>query len=459
MKLWTYLQNKMQDNLQQLVCEDSAEMTFEELIIFAKAFSKELKGIKCCAILCKSEMAASLALLSCFAAEVTALPLSQRYGELHCNKILDTICPDAVITDSNGQFQIVRISNSTYKEPEVHPALIMCTSGTTGVPKGAMLTETNIVTNVSDIAVYFSIDHSDRILISRPLYHCAVLTGEFLTALVKGTRIYFDSGAFNPSHILSFIHKHRITAFCGTPTLLRMIVRFQRNQENASLKHLCISGECMSLEVGLQIASAFPNANIYHMYGLTEASPRISYLPPRLFKEYADCVGIPLRSVSLKVLSPEGKPVDLNEIGTLWVKGDNIMEGYYQDPQRTSDVIKDGWLCTGDLALFNKAGLLKIIGRSDDLIIKAGMNIYPQEIENALKLDPRVREVYVSSCKDKNHGTQIVLNISGDFLNTAQVKELCCTHLPAYQVPTRINLLDEIPKNSSGKIVRRKNLC
>ena len=455
MKLWEYLKSKMQSELRQEICENDARMTYEEMIVFAQEFSKKLKGIRCCAILCKSEMAAGMALLSCFAAGVTALPLSERYGELHCRKILDAIDPDAVITDINGEFQILNIDTSSYTEPEVHPALIMCTSGTTGVPKGAMLTETNIVTNVSDIALYFNIGPSDTILIARPLYHCAVLTGEFLTALVKGTGIRFYSGEFNPGLVLKILNKHRITAFCGTPTLLSMMARFKRKADGDCLKHICISGECMNFKTGIFIADAFPKADIYHIYGLTEASPRVSYLPPDMFREYADCVGVPLRSVSLKILSPQGVDTETGEIGTLWVKGDSVMEGYYRNPEKTSDVIKDGWLCTGDLAVFNEKGLLKIKGRSDDLIIKAGMNIYPQEIESALKSDPRVRELYVCGHNDEKLGMQIVLNIAGDFSDTSEIRELCRRLLPAYQMPSKINVFDELPKNGSGKIIRR----
>lgn len=455
MKLWQYLKNKMQSHLQQKISENDASMTFEEMIVFAEEFSKKLNGIKCCAILCQSEMAASMALLSCFAAEVTALPLSQRYGELHCNKILDTIGPDAVITDQDGTFQIIYIRDSVYIEPEIHPALIMCTSGTTGVPKGAMLTETNVITNVLDIVLYFNMEKSDSILISRPLYHCAVLTGEFLTALVKGVKIRFYSGTFNPAVVFKMLNEHNISAFCGTPTLLSMMAHFKRKADTDCLKHICISGECMSLETAKQIAKAFPNADIYHIYGLTEACPRVSYLPPHKFKEHGDCVGIPLRSVSLKIVSPEGVPVNANKIGTLWVKGDNVMVGYYNDPKKTAEVIKDGWLCTGDLALLTEDGLLKIKGRGDNLIIKAGMNIYPQEIESALKLDCRVKDVYVYGYTDKKLGVQIVLNISGDFADITEVKDLCRTYLPSYQVPNQIILVDDIPKNGSGKIIRR----
>ncbi len=455
MTLWEYLKNKMQFNMQQEVCENNASMTFEELIIFAEEFSRNLKGIKCCAILCQSEMAASMALLSCFAAGVTALPLSQRYGELHCNKILDAISPDAVITDQDGDFQIIRIKDSLYKEPKVHPAIIMCTSGTTGVPKGAMLTETNVITNVSDIALYFGIDKSDAILISRPLYHCAVLTGEFLTALVKGTKIRFYSGTFNPAIVLKMLKEYNITAFCGTPTLLSMMARFKNKTDEDFLRHICISGECMSMETGLHISEAFPRAEIYHIYGLTEACPRVSYLPPNKFRKHADCVGVPLRSVSLKIVSDDGVPVKANEIGSLWVKGDNVMAGYYNNPQKTKEVMDNGWLCTGDLALFTDEGLLKIKGRADDLIIKAGMNIYPQEVEGALRLDSRVKDVFVRGYSDEKLGVQIELNITGDFSGVNEVKELCRCSLPAYQIPTRINLMDEIPKNGSGKIIRR----
>lgn len=455
MKLWEYIKKNMLKYPYQTVCENEAVISYENLVIWAELFARRLRGLNCCAILCNSEMAAAMALLSCFAAEVTAVPLSVRYGELHCNKILDTVSPDAVITDQGGEINIRYITNSGYIVPEEHPALIMCTSGTTGKPKGVMLSESNIVANVGDIVDYFDINESDTILISRPLYHCAVLTGEFLTALVKGTKIRFYSGMFNPAIVLKILKDYDITAFCGTPTLLSMIARFKRKSDADVLKHICISGECMSMETGLSIAEAFSDAEIYHIYGLTEACPRVSYLPPNKFKENADCVGIPLRSVSLKIVSADGSLVGKNEIGVLWVKGDNVMAGYYKNPQKTNEVLKDGWLCTGDLALFTDEGFLKIKGRNDDLIIKAGMNIYPQEIESALKLDYRVKDVFVRGYTDDKLGVQIELNITGDFSDISDVKDLCRTNLSSYQIPTRINLLDEIPKNGFGKIIRR----
>lgn len=233
-----------------------------------------------------------------------------------------------------------------------------------------------------------------------------------------------------------------------------MMSRLKRDLKD-NLKHICISGECMSFETGTAIADAFPQTDIYHIYGLTEACPRVSYLPPYLFRKYADCVGVPLNNVSLKVITDCGTLAQPNEIGILWVKGGNVMAGYYNNPEKTSEVLKDGWLCTGDRALINEAGLLKIKGRNDDLIIKAGMNIYPQEIEGVLKTDPRVRELFVCGKRDDKLGVQIILNVVGDFSDTSEVKELCRNLLPSYQIPNKIYLVDELPKNGSGKIVRR----
>lgn len=455
MKLWEFLKEKMQRHLNQTVCEKDTSMTFEEIIVFAESFAKQLKGVRCCAVFCGSEMAAGMAVLSCLAADVTVLPLSQRYGTLHCTKILDVVSPDAVIFDQDGDLQLLHITDTQYVDPAIRPALIMCTSGTTGIPKGAMLTEENIMANVQDIAAYFDIRPSDTILIARPLYHCAVLTGEFLTALVKGTNIRFCSEFFTPAIVLDLLERYPITAFCATPTLLRMIARFKREPRRNRLKHIGVSGECMSVETGKYISHAFPRADIYHLYGLTEACPRVAYLPPKLFGKYADCVGLPLHSVSLKIISEKGESVEEGERGILWVKGPNVMIGYYNNPEKTAQVIKDGWLCTGDIASVNEKGLLKIHGRSDDLIIKAGMNIYPGEIEAAVKKDPRVEEVLVYARTDDTFGVQLVMEIVGDFSGLSEIKKMCRERLPLYQIPSKIHWVKEIPRNGSGKVVRK----
>ena len=456
MRLWDYLRKKLLEHSCQTVCEGSYEISFGELVKETETFAKTLSEISCCAILCQSELMTAKAIIACFAAGITAVPLSKRYGQIHYNKILNKVSPDALITDDTGKLSVAKFFDPQYSEPHIHPALIMYTSGTTGNPKGVMLTEDNILTNVSDIAEYFTIEERDIILISRPLYHCAVLTGEFLTALVRGTKIRFYSEPFNPPKIPEIIRKYGITVFCGTPTLLGLISRFMRNDSERSLRHIAISGECMSREVGHRIAETFPQAKIYHVYGLTEACPRVSYLPPILFKTYPDCVGIPLRSVDTMIVKENGTAADINEKGMLYIRGGSIMAGYYNDPVKTGDILSDGWLCTGDIAAFNSVGLLKIYGRKDELIIKAGMNIYPQEIEEALKKDRRVHEALAYGYETHN-GIQIGLKIAGNFTSLSDVKRLCFELLPKYQIPTKIELLPELEKNSSGKIKRGGN--
>lgn len=457
MKLWSFIKDHMLKNSEQQICENGASLSFEETAIWAEGFAKRLRGVECCAILCSSEMAAAMSLLACFAAGVTAVPLSMRYGETHCNKILDTISPDAIIMDTNGEITVYKLKDRQYIAPNEHPALIMCTSGTTGKPKGAMLSERNVLTNVSDIAEYFIMDKGDTILIARPLYHCAVLTGEFLTAIVRGANIRFYSEQFNPTKMLELIKEYGITAFCGTPTLLSIMARFNRSNATATLRHIFISGECMGADVGRKIRNAFPACRIYHVYGLTEACPRVSYLPPEHFEDYPDCVGIPLKSVSIKLLNEQGDLCHANEEGILYVKGDNVMLGYYCEPEKTNKVLKDGWLCTGDIAVINDAGFLKIKGRNDDLIIKSGMNVYPAEIESVIKQDPRVKEALIYGFHN-SFGTQIGMKLVGEFSSTEKVKQLCMNVLPSFQVPSVIELVDELPKNGSGKIIRRNLL-
>lgn len=455
MSLWMQLREVMLQHPERQISEGNTSLTYEEMVVWAELFATRLKGQQCCAILCSSELESAMALLGCLAAEVTAVPLSFKYGKQHYTKILRKIQPTALIISGDRQLNIISFTDSTYQAPEEHPALIMCTSGTTGEPKGAMLSEHNIRTNVEDVISYMKTDENDRILIARPLYHCAVLTGEFLTSLFKGSDICFYSEPFHPLKLMETIREKKITVFGATPTILSVLARLAIKKGMPTLAHICVSGEIMTTAVAKKISEAFPQADIYHVYGLTEASPRVAYLPPHLFAEHPTSVGIPLPSVTVKIVTEDGGCAKYGQVGILWVRGDNVMMGYYQDPEQSARVLRDGWLCTGDMAVMDEMGLISIKGRVDDLIIRAGMNIYPSEIENALRSDERVREVFAYGYEDDHGVTQIGIKIAGDFQSKEQVKRCCLEHLPPYAIPTRITLLDELPKNGSGKILRR----
>lgn len=455
MDLWSYIREGMLKHPSQTICESETALTYEEMIIAAESLSESLNGQTCCAIYCKSELLTALALLGCFASGTTAVPLSFRYGHNHCNKILQSVSPSCVITDIEGEFGIYDILDSEYISPKKETAIIMHTSGTSGIPKGAMLGGQSIITNVKDILSYFRIDRSDVILISRPLYHCAVLTGELITALIQGAKIIFSSEPFNPLNLLTTIKEKHVTIFGGTPTLLEALSHFIREPDNISIKKITVSGECLSNSTAKKIRSSFPNSEIHHVYGLTEACPRISHLPTNAFDSHPTCVGYPLNSVKIKIIDNNGNSVANEKVGTLWVHGKNIMHGYYNNPKATKAVLKNGWLCTGDSARITKEGFLQILGRTDEMIIRAGMNIYPQEIEEEIKKDPRTREVLVQGGKTGSGGTQIIMKIAGDFKEINEVSALCKHVLPSYQIPSKIEIVESLQKNGTGKIVRR----
>lgn len=456
MKLWNYIKENMLKHPLQKVSEESASMTYEELVIYAEGMGEILQGEDCCAVCCHSEMAEAMGLLGCIAAGVTAVPLSARYGPLHLKKIMRILRPTCVITDAEGELGVYYVSDSAYSEPKKRPAFIMWTSGTSGTPKGAMLSEENVISNLNDIASYFKIGEEDSMLIFRPLYHSAVLTGEFLTALIKGTEIVFFSENFNPAAILNLLKNRKITVIGGTPSLLKMLSHFTCKEETSCLKHMVISGECMGEKVGRELMKAFPHVDIYHVYGLTEACPRVSYMPPTHFHEAPDCVGIPLASVKYEIRDKRGHTVPKGRQGMLWVQGPSVMSGYYGDKELTGKVLRKGWLCTGDIACIKHGRWLKIIGRSDDLIIRAGVNIYPREIEVEIEKDPRTDEVLVYGYEEPGYGMQIAMKIAGDFKDSKEVKAMCMKRLPPYQVPVKYELLRELPKSGSGKIIRRK---
>lgn len=456
MTLWEFLLNRTEKYSNHTVREAERTLTYRDFLNRAEDFGRKLKGESCCAVYCESELNSAIALLACFAQDVTAVPLSHRYGEAHCRKILDSISPSCVVTDVGDELYINKIFDSRYISPLQRPALIMCTSGTSGTPKGVMLSEENILTNVGDIESYFKINETDTILIARPLYHCAVLTGEFLVSLINGVNIEFMPAAFNPMYTVRSLRERGITVFCGTPTLLSVIAKYAKKSGKLSLKHVAVSGECMSAETGLSIAEGFGTAEIYHVYGLTEACPRVSFMPPEHFLKAPDRVGVPLKSVEIKILDNNGKQVPKGYRGLLWVRGDNVMQGYYNAPELTEKILRDGWLCTGDMASVDSNGWLKIHGRSDDMIIRAGMNIYPQEIEAEIRKDPRTKEVLVYGINDPKLGVFIGMNISGDYENVDAVHSLCKKILPPFQLPSVINIVGEIKKNGSGKIVRSK---
>lgn len=474
--MWDFIRECLRKHPYSIIKDDSNTFFYEQLLYMVELHGNTLKSVlkpkSKCAVLCDSGLESVIGLLSCWSAGMVAIPLSKNYGTKHCEQIIALTDPDAVIIDDDNykyKFTYNLNSNLFYGEltniridPILYDvALIMCTSGTTGKPKGAMITEDGLKKNIEAIAQYFSVNNSDTILIARPLYHCAVLTGEFLVSLFKGVSIVFFDEVYNPMNIIVHAYEHKVTTFCGTPTLLNHISQLvKRSHKELKIKKIAISGECLNRDTANNIRNAFPDAEIYNVYGLTEAAPRVSYLPPYEFDRYPESVGIPLKGVKIKIVDKEtGEDLIINNHGIVMVSSPSMMKGYYQNHELTLKAIEGSWLNTHDIGYKDEKGYLYILSRADDMIIKAGMNIYPKEIEDAINSLQEISECLAYG-EENDLGKKIAVDIvmCNKYVES-DIKALMSKFqeiLPPYLMPSKINIVEFIPRNASGKIIRRK---
>ncbi|MBP2245836.1 class I adenylate-forming enzyme family protein [Paenibacillus xylanexedens] len=477
-RIWDFISTYINNHSSSIISDHLISKSYKEILETVDLVGNKLKlAIRPkskCIILCEREFNTMLAVLACWKADIVPIILSNNYGVEHGKKIIEKSRPHLFICDNNKNFvdpaldtnlPVFSITNGelTGKIDTHAPeyiledvALIMFTSGTTGEPKGALITEKGLIANVDDIAHYFNINDKDKILISRPLYHSGVITGELLVSLVKGVNIQFLDQKYNPRIIMEEILKNEITVFGGTPTLLHHLAFFtKRSAKKLGIRVIAISGECLSAYIAKEIRHVFGGIDIYHVYGLTEAAPRVSCLSPNLFDQYPESVGQSLRSVELRIVDDMGNTVGPNIDGNLLVRGPNIMKGYYNS---NSTPIIDGWLWTKDIACVDDAGLIFIKARADEMIIKGGMNIYPQEIERLLMMNPDIKDIIAYGIR-KKEGMRIGINIvlsENVSLDKREIMSICSKSLSPYLLPDEINVVKTIDKNASGKVIRPK---
>ena len=446
-----------------------------ELINTYGSFSDSLsyKGCKCI-VICRKSIESLKALLFCWRIGMIAVPMSLHYGIEQCQKIIKVIQPEFILSDDESinlynELPIYTIQNflkqSIYSAVNdiVDVELMMCTSGTTGMPKASMFTGTAIKTNVLAISDYFPITNRDKILIARPLYHCAVLVGEALTALNNGASIIFYSNEYNPIVLSRILEKEKITVMCGTPTIFKGLADCLRFRKKVGeLQVIALSGEYLIDEYAKYIEKIFNKARIFNVYGLTEAGPRVSYLMSGKFSSIPQSVGVPLNGVEIMIVkdskgnNKEYIVAGNGEVGKVWVNTPSLMIGYYRDEKNTEEHIHGKWFDTGDMGYIND-GFLYIVGRSDDMIIKSGVNIYPREIEcKILELD-EVKDVLVYGMiidDVEQIVADIILEEQFIMLDLINLKKIISKQVQSYMMPYVINIVKDFKRNASGKVVR-----
>lgn len=335
-------------------------------------------------------------------------------------------------------------------------AVILYTSGTTGQPKGAMLTHKNLYSNARDIGVYLNMDEQDRVIATLPVFHVFALTVVVNAPLMKGATVLL-APRFSPAEIYALAKEQQATIFAGVPTMFNFLMQLPDGdpQDFATLR-LAISGGA-SLPVALLHAFEQKfNVRISEGYGLSEASP-VTCFNPLDRERKPGSIGTSIPNVENKVVDEHGQEVPVGEVGELVARGPNVMKGYYKMPEETAQAIRDGWLYTGDLARRDEEGYFYIVDRKKDLIIVGGFNVYPREVEEVLYTHPNVVEAAVVGFPDATFGEAVhaFVVLKEPTTTVEEMQSFCREHLVKYKVPTTIEFIDELPKNSTGKILRR----
>lgn len=355
--------------------------------------------------------------------------------------------------------QVLATTARTTDPVEVAPddtAIILYTSGTTGHPKGAMLTHNNLFSNARDIGDYLKMTSEDRIVATLPVFHVFALTVVVNSPLTRGATILL-APRFSPGEIFELISTYKATVFAGVPTMYNFLYQYDKaNVAAFSTIRLAISGGA-SLPVSLlhNFEQKF-NVRISEGYGLSEASP-VTCFNPTDRERKPGSIGQSISNVENKVVDENGDEVGVGEVGELIVRGPNVMKGYYNMPEETAVAIRDGWLYTGDLARKDEEGYFYIVDRKKDMIIVGGYNVYPREVEEVLFSHEGIVEAAVVGFPDLDFGEAVhaYVVLKDPSLTVEAIREFCADRIVKYKVPTVIEILDELPKNTTGKILRR----
>lgn len=364
----------------------------------------------------------------------------------------------------NFKQTLANTNAASYQRPEVAAndiAFLQYTGGTTGVSKGAILMHSNILANVLQAREWIksSINEREELVVTPlPLYHIFSLTANcFIFGSVGGHNYLIT----NPKDIPNFIKEIKelkFTAITGVNTLFNALLNAPGFQQvDFSKLKVSLGGGMAVQKVVADHWKKATGCTLVEAYGLTESSPAAT-INPLTLGEFNGCIGLPISNTIVSIRDDDGKELADGKVGELWIKGPQVMQGYWQRPDETAKTIVDGWLKTGDIAMILDDGYVKIVDRKKDMILVSGFNVYPNEIEDVVAKHPGVLEVAAVGVPDNKSGEAVKLFIvkRHTYLTTEEVLDFCRKSLTGYKIPKHVEFRDELPKTNVGKILRRQ---
>ena len=373
--------------------------------------------------------------------------------------------PDIQTDEEKGVYlysDLMRRSFPLAQAVDVSPedtAILLYTGGTTGISKGAVLTHRNLVANVLQTKAWlWSIKEGKEVLLCvLPFFHSyGMTTGLHLSIASRSTMLLVPR--FELSEVIKRIKKHKPTIFCGVPSMYNAINHYPgvSGSDVGSIK-LCVSGGAALPKEVQKRFEELTGGKLVEGYGLSETSPVTHVNPIHGYRKSG--IGLPISDTDAMIVDPETKkPLSPGEVGELAIKGPQVMKGYWKMEKETKQVLQNGWLYTGDMAVMDEDGFFSIVDRKKDLIISAGMNIYPREVEEVLHQHPKIIEAAVIGIPSKVREETVkafVVVKEGEELSKREIIQFCKDKLSKYKIPREIEFRDELPKSSVGKVLKR----
>jgi len=362
-------------------------------------------------------------------------------------------------------------------------ATIIYTGGTTGLPKGVLLTHHNILSTITNFGVSalksrvdsgggiiggFDLSLEQKVLTPLPFFHAACSTG-LISSMLAGMTVYLKK-KFEAIDFLKTIEREKITSILIVPTILNVMLNEDLSKYDlSSLKMIIYGASPISESVLARALDEFPHVDFIQLFGQTEASPVLTFFSiddhrkARKNKKLLKSAGKPIIGVEIKIVDPTDQEVPIGTVGEVIARGEGIMKGYLNQPEKTEFTLRGGWLHTGDLGYVDEEGYVYIVGRSKDMIVSGGENIYPKEVENVIQKHPAVFECAVIGIPHKKYQEAVCACIvpvkgckPGENITEEEIIEYCKKNLARYKAPKKIDFLRRLPKSPQGKILKRK---